>query len=74
MWQHGEAFIVLQRRNSGNSLSISGSFHFRGIQGSQAAGAFKGRGVAWEILALLDQPGKRASLVLPDSWRMQICW
>lgn len=53
---------------------MSDTFHCRGIQGFREAGAFKGRGVAWEILALLEPPDKRASLVLPDSWRMYICW
>lgn len=53
---------------------MPGALHCRGIQGFQEAGVFKGRGVAWEILALLDQSGERASLVLPDSWRMRISW
>lgn len=72
MWQHG--FLALKHRNSGNSINMAGAFHCRGIQGFREAGVFKGSGVAWEILALLDQSGERASLVLPDSWRMRISW
>lgn len=56
---------------------ISASFYCREIQGFQEAGAFKERGVVWEILALLDQMdqlGKKASLALQDMWRTQICW
>lgn len=72
MWQHG--FIALKHKNSGNSINMAGALHCRGIQGFQEAGAFKGRGVAREIPALLDRSGERASLVLPDSWRMRISW
>ncbi|TWW78768.1 hypothetical protein D4764_11G0008890 [Takifugu flavidus] len=48
-----------------------------GIQEFPEGGAFKGRGVAWEIPALSarwDQTGERANPVLRDNWRMPVCW